>query len=293
MSLPSTSDTEAFVADSEILVAAQHVKRLTFLAYGGILAIFLALGAYFFNFRGPLSDKPESWGQFGDYLGGILNPTFSYLALIALLATFSLQVRELRISAKELKNSADALTKQHETMHRQSFEATFFQMMTLLNDIANGCLSQDRNLIGRECFKAYVDDIEVRIIKAGGSSNLRESTKNPTILDAVYDEFYEVYGTPLGPYFRVLYNIVKFIDVSDLHDRKFYSNLVRAQLSSVEVKLIFYSCLTNRGLNKFKPLVERYALLKAIPTKDEISEALFKQYSPDAFGGSYPAVWER
>lgn len=283
-----TSESSESLANAEIQTADQHAKRLTRLAYAGAAVAVVALATYFFKFHGPLSNEPDSWGQFGDYVGGVLNPTFSFLALIALLATFSLQVRELRISARELKNSADALTKQNETLRRQTFEATFFQLLALHNEIVNAAKVPSQSLTGRACFKFYLDELEGRIINASGSSNLTQSTKNYTHFAVAYDSFYTDYEASLGHYFRLLYNIVKFVDSSDSTDRRFYTNLVRSQLSSAELKLIFYNCLTHWGVDKFKPLVERYALLKTVPTERAPSPALFKQYDARAFGGMYP-----
>ncbi|MCK9988844.1 MAG: hypothetical protein AzoDbin1_05316 [Azoarcus sp.] len=82
----------------------------------------------------------DSWGQLGDFFGGVLNPTFSFLALVALLLTLYVQSRELKLSREmaelsrqelemtreELKNSADALKAQNEAIHHQRFEQTFF-----------------------------------------------------------------------------------------------------------------------------------------------------------------------
>lgn len=281
------------MAQAEIDAAAQHGARLTRLAYAGAFVAVIALATYFFKFYGALSNDPGTWGQFGDYVGGVLNPTFSFLALIALLATFGLQVRELRISARELKNSADALFKQNETLKRQTFETTFFQLLALHNEIVNAARVPGQSLTGRACFKFYLDELEGRIINAGGSSNLTQSTKNYTQFAVAYDDFYNEYEASLGHYFRLLYNIVKFVDSSDSTNRRFYTNLVRAQLSSAELRLIFYNCLTHWGVDKFKPLVERYALLKTVPTDQVPAPALFEQYDARAFGGLYPIPWSR
>ena len=44
------------------------------------------------------------------------------------------------------------------------------------------------------------------------------------------------------------YNIIKFIDNNaPKKEAKMYSNLVRAQLSTNELSLIFYNCLSEEG----------------------------------------------
>ncbi len=90
----------------------------------------------------------------------------------------------------------------------------------------------------------------------------RDDEEEIQIIDEEYNKLYRYYQSYLGHYFRNLYNIVKFIETSEIPDKKFYTNLVRAQLSSSELNLLFYNCLSIYGREKFKPLVEKYALLK-------------------------------
>ena len=48
----------------------------------------------------------------------------------------------------------------------------------------------------------------------------------------------------------------------DFEERYKYTSIVRSQLSKYELVLLFYNCATTCGNEKFKPLVEKYALLK-------------------------------
>lgn len=241
----------------------------------------LVLAAYAWNFWGPLAKDQGKWGQFGDYVGGLLNPTFSLLALLALLATLGLQIRELRLSVKELRNSAEALTKQNETLRQQTFEGTFFQSLRMHNDIVASMEVLSLSLKGRACFQHYLSELEGSLIKHGAIDKY-------DVFLSCYDIFYLEHQAELGHYFRLLYNIVKLVKRTDGIDRRFYTNLVRAQLSSAELKLIFYNCLSSRGSEKFKPLVEEFALLKTMPNDALPVKNLLHSYSPAAFGGQYP-----
>ena len=75
----------------------------------GLLFVAAVLGFYFFHFSGPISSDPERWGQFGDYLGGTLNPLLSFLSLIALVLTVSMQRRQLELAREQLANSREEL----------------------------------------------------------------------------------------------------------------------------------------------------------------------------------------
>lgn len=268
----------------EIAAATVHVKRLTALAYVGFAAAVLVIGFFTFKFFGPLSDDPGRWGQFGDYVGGVLNPTFSFLALLALLATLGLQIRELRISARELKNSADALVNQNDTLRQQTFEATFFQLLRLHNDIVASMEILGFSVKGRACLAHYLGELEGVLINEAATDNLEQ-------FSLFYEVFYREHQAVLGHYFRLLYNIIKLVKRTDGIDKRFYTNLVRAQLSSAELMLIFYNCLSAWGSEKFKPLVEEFALLKTIPNDTVPADELLKQYSAAAFGGKYPESW--
>jgi len=66
----------------------------------GIVFIVLSiiLGFYIINFHErPLSENPEEWGQFGDYLGGTLNTTTSILNLF-LLAYLTIKIAKIEES---------------------------------------------------------------------------------------------------------------------------------------------------------------------------------------------------
>lgn len=223
-------------------------------------------------------------GQFGDFLGGILNPIFSFLALIGLLITIALQVRQLRISAHELRSAEAALSAQSDATKIQNFETSFFQLLRLHNDAVNAIdLQSDDGRItkGRDCFKVFVNRLEKELRMDGGS-------KRYEIFITQYELFYINHEHEIGHYFRLLYNIVKLVKLTDGIDKKQYTNILRAQLSSYELKLLFYNCISSWGKEKFKPLVEEFALLKTIPRAVLPDDNLLHQFTMEAFGGSYP-----
>jgi uncharacterized membrane protein len=88
-------------------------KRLLLILAVIIACSVVALGttffAYFTQFSGGFSSRQDVWGQFGDFVGGVLNPILSFLALIALVLTVVLQSRQLEYARKELDNSREEL----------------------------------------------------------------------------------------------------------------------------------------------------------------------------------------
>lgn len=72
------------------------------------VAVVVTLVVYRSFFPDDVDLEHARWGEFGDFLGGTLNPLFGLLGLLALLLTVLLQSRELSNSTKELANSVSS-----------------------------------------------------------------------------------------------------------------------------------------------------------------------------------------
>ncbi|MCK4825872.1 putative phage abortive infection protein [bacterium] len=226
-------------------------------------------------------------GQFGDLFGG-LNALFSGLAFAGLIYTIYLQRNELKLQRLELKQTRielkgqkEQLKAQNETFLKQNFDSAFFQLLRFHNDILNSInlpLGPKRpTLNGRDCFREFY---------ARFAKHYRANVGEQTGLEQIntsYIAFAKGYQSDLGHYVRNLYNIIKYIDSSSVEDKQMYANLVRAQLSSYELLLLFYNCLRELGFDKFKPLIEKYTLLKNIPYDKLISPEHKKLYHYQAF----------
>lgn len=66
------------------------MKKVILSAAGVIIGVCLI---YYLNFgiNGNLSNKTDVWGQFGDYLGGVVNPILSFITIYLLLNSIKLQ----------------------------------------------------------------------------------------------------------------------------------------------------------------------------------------------------------
>lgn len=74
------------------------------------IALCAALIVYLFyssTFSGPIAVDHSRWTEFGDFVGGTLNPVFGLLSLIAILVA-------LLLHSKELSHSSSALEEQSE-----------------------------------------------------------------------------------------------------------------------------------------------------------------------------------
>lgn len=227
---------------------------------------------------GYFASTREEPGVFGDMFGAV-NALFSGLAFAGLIYTIWLQRIELRLQRRELEATRHELAgqkaqmeAQNRTLRRQNFENTFFQLLRLHNDIVNSIdLVDENNRItkGRDCFQTFYSRLR-KVHKSKANLQDTDVISIRTQLNVIYLEFYSSHSSELGHYFRSIYNIVKFVKNSEVENKSLYTNLVRAQLSSYELLLMFYNCLSEMGSEKFKPLTVEFNLLKHLQTKSLI-----------------------
>lgn len=253
--------------------------------------------------------KVEQRGQWGDSFGVVV-AFFSGLGFIALIWTIrqsnkqhrevlASQQEELRLQRKELelqreelthtreeiKGQKEQLAAQNETLTHQNFESSFFQLLSLYNNIIDAMAFSvsGSHASKRDSFRLthhtlrydYNSNVPSEENLEGTFQSLLErewdsaEEEKQFMLKRInerYDLFFAEHQAQVGHYFRHLYNMVNFVDEKDFlpyQEKKRYTNLIRAQLSSYELVLLFYNCLSEREKN-FKPLIEKYTLLKNI-----------------------------
>jgi hypothetical protein len=119
--------------------------------------------------------------------------------------------------------------------------------------------------------------------EGGDVHTLGNEEENELIL-RLYEPLHQQRQGELGHYFRNLYTVIKYVAESDIEDPQKYMNIIRAQLSSDELLMLFYNCLSRWGVGPFKGYVERYHLLHNLPFEHLLSTQHTRQYAPSAFG---------
>lgn len=206
------------------------------------------------------NDVLNSWsnrGTFGDMFGAI-NSLFSGLAFALLIVALYLQKEELEETRKELKGQKEQLIKQNENLYQQRFENTFFHLLNFLNDFINSIdvplFGKDSK--GRNSFERFYHKL------TGQFANVRNKPEFETFekkIKASYSSLLSEYKNHLGTYFNNIYNILELIDKSDISNKSYYSNILRSQLSTYEVILLFYHSIGEDGI-QIIDLVREYDL---------------------------------
>jgi hypothetical protein len=207
-----------------------------------------------------------------------LNALFSGLAFVGLIFTILLQRDELVLQRQELADTRAELAGQREQLERQNdtlvvqrFENTFFQLIRVHNDIVEE--------IDRPAFSQFYEQLRQEM----GPDAAELTTEE---LSSRYLRFYGKYQQYLGHYFRHLYHIFKFVKSADIANRRQYTALIRAQLSNYELAILFYNCLAQHGREKFKPLIEEFAVFDNLPSDLLLGHRHEDLYAPEAFGAT-------
>jgi len=87
-----------------------------------ILTVYIIYCVRFFWFGGDIEKESSAWAQFGDYTGGVLNPFLSFITIVLLIKSLSLQYEANNNLKKEIKNS-------EKTEKLRSFEVLFFNLL--------------------------------------------------------------------------------------------------------------------------------------------------------------------
>lgn len=275
---------------------------------GGVIALWVASWYYI--------DKclpPDDRGVFGDKFGAV-NSLFSGLAFAGLIITLlfqkeelKLQREELRETRKELESQRKEFEEQNKTMKRQRFENTFFNMLSLQNEIVSNLSYECRETKWSQSEQGYEEIInkyssrevfEILYEYSGIIIHIGVGSKILGIKNVLKEDIKLLYSkkevrTVISRFdhcFRHLYHIFKYINESDLiedKERYEYASMVRSQLSDYELVMLFYNCLAQKdnGVeeNKFKSLIEKYAIFNNLRKDLLAKEEHLKEYNDSAY----------
>lgn len=273
-----------FVAERRRLFR-RYVRAALYVGAGGWL---LLVGLYVYRFRGGLSARPEDWGLFGDFVGGVLNPILAFASFMVVLVA----LYENRIQAADERRARGLetvvgvfngmLDRVTEVVRDLRYERTRVTPLGLAT--ASASVDEVR---GREVFRGVFLDA----LKTPYSHNyVRRDSPNLGRYVELMKELDSDWGYELGVYFRLLDHLFTFLDTADLPfaERTRLANFARAQLSSYELSILFYNSLWGVGRATFKPLAEKYGLFKYLRAEhvlDPRDLAPGALYAETAFAG--------
>lgn len=293
--------------NKDLLKIETAIKRYRAFAFIFIILGFLCIIAIFFKDSGGNSMKLN---EIGDYLGGTMVGLWSLAGLFFIYVAFLGQRLDIQLTKNELQETRLVHDRQTTLLNRQQFDNLFFNLIQTHNQIVNDLdieikyydeqsdVMRTKTPQGRDIFKEVYDN---KI-----SNKIEDKVE-------VYGEIYDEFNSEFGHYYRFLYRIIDTVNnqsfvqnISNLdnldkeekiaviskmnYDIQYeYVSFVRSLLSDAELELLFLNMLYWDDL-KFKPLIEKYCLLKNISNKIDKSVkyegrfhlgAMFKEKNPN------------
>ena len=196
--------------------------------YEIVTVLILLIGAIFFCLhRNYDITKPIDgglWGQYGNYVGGLVGTLLAYISVKLLNKNLQEQIlanKELRISNEDSRKVA-AL---------QQFDSSFSTLIEMYRDCQTDV--KELNLDWAKYFSSSSKDYPQRIKEA---------------VD-VYLKFYEENRSLLSSYYRLLYRIMQTIDEANIDDdtKRRYAKIFRCQITEEELMLLRYNASTHYG----------------------------------------------
>lgn len=283
----------------------------------GVVAFIPAIARMFHDATGkPVKISVDNLSLLGNYLQGAVQSLWSLAAFLFIYVAFLGQQQQLQQQTEQFeieqeRQRQERLSQdkefqvQQKAVQRQNFETAFFQMLGVQNQLVVRLRDADPPQQPYDqngpcdCFQRWYEDFKRPQSTWGDEFKMDEKSGIPIEMRAAKDDierymgFYRHYQGVLGHYFRNLYHIIKFVNETaaladtdkkqDYKNRRFYTSLVRATLSQYELALLFYNCLSSNGDEFFKPLVEKYGLLKNFAFDSTIDERDKAKYNDSAF----------
>lgn len=284
-----------------------------------VLLITLVLLSYFIHFHGSFDSDQSTWGTFGDFVGGTLNPVLAALAFYWLTSSIRLQIQELRDTRGVLEETANhqstianleeenvntqkknlelqqaslekqiqAAEQQQQQIAIQNFENIFFELLKTKNDAI-----QDISFNSKRSSLNSATGIE--IVKITGKDAINRHLKH--FKETAYESWEEYYDNYLinsfSSYFRICYQIVRIIDSNEtlaslekFEDKSYsikqkqYFDIFKSTLQQSELEALFYNCLNN--YRKYRNILETYGIFEPLVNVD--SEKTLRFIKQDAY----------
>lgn len=229
-------------------------KKVQIIITLACLITLITIGFYVFKFSNLPIGNPNNFGEFGDYIGGILNPTLTAFNIMLLII----------FQNKILSDSS-----------KQEDKDQIFKLLDNHRNLVS--LMEFSGVRGLQVFWKIRDILGEKFIALKNSTN----QSDVECLRLSYQELYErdEKRQYFEHYFNNLFLTLKFIDESkDLtnDNKKEYAEIFRCQLSYLEKQLIFIHFLYEKNKScgneqeqeerrKKRQLFKKYEVFKDIP----------------------------
>lgn len=204
----------------------------------------------------------------------ILETLFSGLAFIGIIFTVIMQKEELELQRKELADTRAEFREQNETIRKQRFENTFFQMLsTHLNNVRDFSFYSSIHQTGRDAIKTYYErfhsDFKAGIINLKTIPTTWSMEDHSEFMMNIYGNYsHSNLAKGFCNSFYALMNLIEHSKLIDNLERNFYAEIVKGQISKDELNSIFYDHYFSKVQKIESRILNKYNVFDAIYPAD-------------------------
>lgn len=125
-----------------------NTRPIRIAAIVSTVLVLTVAGLYSFKFGPEVAGDTGTWGQFGDFFGGTLNPLFAMLAFLALLWSIALQASEFERASSHLSEQVRLARQEAETARRDRLSQELLEVIKDLDSRLNAVLATQVSTAG-------------------------------------------------------------------------------------------------------------------------------------------------
>lgn len=233
------------------------------------VGFFFFISHRYFSLARPIDGSV--WGEFGDFIGGVIGTIIAYISIRLLVATLNTQAYGNAIT----KDAADLSLAESKL---QRLNANFQMLLGLYQKaLANFNTASQEHETHEGLL--YLKSKKDAIIGAFDNTEDNYGLRNKSAIKC-FNDFYIENRQVASVYFRIIYRMLELIFEADIdtEDKAKYAKMLRCQLSEEELFFIRYNAMTYNGANMRKYL-NQYNMMKHLP---EVALLEFKKHAKAA-----------
>lgn len=196
------------------------------------------------------------WGEFGDFIGGVVGTVIAYISIRLLIDTLGAQNKANQIASETAKDNDYTYRLQQLNDHYQ-----------MLLKLYRETLSQFKkpNKKDGKTGQAYLHDamMEMRVKMINNQTTF--ANRNSEAI-SLFSSFYIEHRDVASVYFRIIYRLWGLIFDTKLYlrDKLRYAKILRCQLSEAELFMLRYNAYTSNG-KKMQKYINQFNVIKHLP----------------------------
>lgn len=196
------------------------------------------------------------WGEFGDFIGGVVGTIIAYISIRLLIDTLGAQNKANQIASETAKDN-------DYTYRLQQLNDHFQMLLRLYRET----LSQFKKPNGTNGItgQTYLHQAMLEMRAKMQNNQTAFSNRNAEAI-SIFSSFYTEHRDVASVYFRIIYRLWELLFDTKLYlrDKLRYAKILRCQLSEAELFMLRYNAYTSNG-RKMQKYINQFNVAKHLP----------------------------